>query len=139
MPGGTLLPMRIPSYVFLHASPAVRSASSSIISNAATQCRTKTTCRHIFSIQHRLVTQALSNRTSLVPSLSRSIHITQVNREIVQFNLSDIGEGIKEVTVKVRNEDFSAIHLIVTFVLQGMVCEAWRHCCSVRQHLRGSE
>jgi len=35
----------------------------------------------------------------VLPGL-RDLHLTTVNREIVQFNLSDIGEGIKEVTVK---------------------------------------
>merc|ERR1712106_164385 len=35
----------------------------------------------------------------VVPGL-RQLHLSSVRREIVQFNLSDIGEGIKEVTVK---------------------------------------
>ena len=33
---------------------------------------------------------------------ARHFHASAVLAEIVQFNLSDIGEGIKEVTVKVR-------------------------------------
>jgi hypothetical protein len=35
-----------------------------------------------------------------VQTASRCLHITLARNEIVQFHLSDIGEGIKEVTVK---------------------------------------
>jgi len=59
-------------------------------------------CRHIFTIQHRLAAGQVS--PSIHPTFilhqNRRIHITHPRLEIVQFNLSDIGEGIKEVTVK---------------------------------------
>ena len=35
-----------------------------------------------------------------VETVNRCLHTTSVKNEIVQFHLSDIGEGIKEVTVK---------------------------------------
>ena len=35
-----------------------------------------------------------------VQTVNRCLHTTSVTNEIVQFHLSDIGEGIKEVTVK---------------------------------------
>ena len=55
---------------------------------------------NIFSIQHRLVAPVLPNSCLVLPGL-RNLHLSSVRREIVQFNLSDIVEGIKEVTVKV--------------------------------------
>ena len=63
------------------------------------------TCRHVFSIQHRLLPAQASNlrvhQITVAPSSqARSFNTTAVMADIVQFNLSDIGEGIKEVTVK---------------------------------------
>ena len=55
---------------------------------------------HIFSIQHRLVALVVPNSSLVLPGL-RNLHLSSVRREIGQFNLSDIVEGIKEVTVKV--------------------------------------
>jgi len=52
--------------------------------------QTRPVCRHLFSIQHRLVPHGLT----------RSLHLSGARLEILQFTLSDIGEGIKEVTVK---------------------------------------
>ena len=40
------------------------------------------------------------NSSLVLPGL-RNLHLSSVRREIGQFNLSDIVEGIKEVTVKV--------------------------------------
>ena len=72
---------------------------SSLVNTSANQlpaCQTRLTnqsaatcARHVFSIQHRLPP-------------ARALHLSQTRLEIVQFTLSDIGEGIKEVTVKVR-------------------------------------
>ena len=65
--------------------------------------------RYIFSIQHRL-------KSSLAPVVllpghvqgvlpvrglhPRHLHSSPMLNEVVQFHLSDIGEGIKEVTIK---------------------------------------
>lgn len=68
------------------------------------QYQTQRTCRHIFTIQHRLVgIQALPcglQASSLARPSWRELHLSGPRLEILQFNLSDIGEGIKEVTVK---------------------------------------
>jgi len=75
------------------------------------QYQTRRNCRHIFTIQHRLVGVQIvpslpslhslhSLHPNLVLSAQRKLHLTRPRLEIVQFNLSDIGEGIKEVTVK---------------------------------------
>jgi len=103
MAGSTLsLPlMRIPRYLRQAAGTA---------SSSAWQCPASS-CRHLFTIQHRLVTPSpglaksptnnLTRRpSSWVVTGSRQIHLTATRQEIFQFNLSDIGEGIKEVTVK---------------------------------------
>jgi len=65
-------------------------------------------CRHIFTIQHRLIggqRQATQVQMQSPPTVGylvwkQSLHTSIPRSEIVQFNLSDIGEGIKEVTVK---------------------------------------
>ena len=49
---------------------------------------------------HRLVAPVLPNSCLVLPGL-RNLHLSTVRREIVQFNLLDIVEGNKEVTVKV--------------------------------------
>jgi len=66
------------------------------------QFQTQRTCRHIFTIQHRLVGLQVFpiQPPSLTVNAQRRLHVTHPRMEIVQFNLSDIGEGIKEVTVK---------------------------------------
>jgi len=72
------------------------------------QQNTSLCCRHIFTIQHRLVggqrqaTQVQMQSASTVGDFiwKKSLHTSYPRSEIVQFNLSDIGEGIKEVTVK---------------------------------------
>ena len=64
------------------------SAASSLVTSQ--QCSSRPACRHLFSIQHRLPPTRHA----------RSLHVTSPRLEIVQFTLSDIGEGIKEVTVK---------------------------------------
>jgi len=70
----------------------------------STTCRhvdLSTTCRHVFSIQHRLLPAPSCTRSSLNRiQHPRTFNTTSVLEDIVQFNLSDIGEGIKEVTVK---------------------------------------
>jgi len=71
------------------------------------------TCRYIFSIQHRLRCSSLSPLAFSLPSQSprhslHQFHTSSTNHlrftaplhEVVPFTLSDIGEGIKEVTVK---------------------------------------
>jgi len=69
------------------------------------QQNTSLCCRHIFTIQHRLVggqrqaTQVQMQSASTV-IWKNPLHTSYPRSEIVQFNLSDIGEGIKEVTVK---------------------------------------
>jgi len=57
------------------------------------------TCRYIFTIQHRL-TGRVELRIPKHVLHTRSLSLTSRLSNIVQFNLSDIGEGIKEVTVK---------------------------------------
>ena len=65
------------------------SHSLSTNQNTSLQGVSRSTCyRHVFNIQHRLPP-------------TRGLHVTPARLEIVQFTLSDIGEGIKEVTVKV--------------------------------------
>jgi len=56
-------------------------------------------CRYIFTIQHRLAGR-LEIRTSANKLHKRCLGLTRSLQDIVPFNLSDIGEGIKEVTVK---------------------------------------
>ena len=100
MPGGSLLPMRCSSYILRQSNKlAGTRASVAVSSNTSpSMCHSKATFRHIFTIQHRLVSPTAN--FMVLPGV-RDLHLTSVNREIVQFNLSDIGEGIKEVTVKV--------------------------------------
>jgi len=64
-------------------------------------------CRHLFTSQHRLAAGSISdldllsgNTRALAVTKIRKLHLTSCRQEVVQFNLSDIGEGIKEVTVK---------------------------------------
>jgi len=67
------------------------------------QHQTSVCCRHIFTIQHRLVgvSAPLLAPGHLAPRfLERCLSTSNPRLEILQFNLSDIGEGIKEVTVK---------------------------------------
>jgi len=88
--------MRFPSYILRQSHHLAATKSSPLsLASSPSQCQSKSTCRHIFSIQHRLVAP-----TCLVGPGLRKLHLSSVRREIVQFNLSDIGEGIKEVTVK---------------------------------------
>lgn len=75
------------------------------------------TCRYIFSIQHRLRCSSLpplafalpsQPQKSCLPLASHQFHTSALQRlrftaplnEVVPFTLSDIGEGIKEVTIK---------------------------------------
>ena len=51
-----------------------------------------------FSTQNRLVAPVVPNSCLVLPGL-RKLHLSSVWREIGQHNLSDIGEGIKKVTV----------------------------------------
>jgi len=73
------------------------SAASGLLSSQ--QCSSRPACRHLFSIQHRLPPSRHATRAQAHVS-ARSLHVTSPRLEIVQFTLSDIGEGIKEVTVK---------------------------------------
>ena len=103
MSGGCLLPL---AQVLRHTNhlrclaPAPASSPASVVWRAASSsCVTSQqspapACRHLFSIQHRLPPSAPGAR------LARSLHLSRPSLEIVQFTLSDIGEGIKEVTVK---------------------------------------
>jgi len=99
MPGGSLLPMRCSSYILRQSNKLAGTRASVAVSSSTSpsMCHSKATCRHIFTIQHRLVSPTAN--FMVLPGV-RDLHLTSVNREIVQFNLSDIGEGIKEVTVK---------------------------------------
>jgi len=56
-------------------------------------------CRHIFTIQHRLAGGA-EFRVPIHVLQTRALSLTPQLSDVVQFRLSDIGEGIKEVTVK---------------------------------------
>jgi len=56
-------------------------------------------CRYIFTIQHRLAGR-LELRIPVNKIHKRCLVLTRPLKDIVPFNLSDIGEGIKEVTVK---------------------------------------
>jgi len=72
--------------------------------SSSLQYQTTRTCRHIFTIQHRLVGAQVVSSSLHSPCLTlpskRRLHLTRPRLEILPFNLSDIGEGIKEVTVK---------------------------------------
>lgn len=59
-----------------------------------------TTCRYIFTIQHRLAGRLELRGVPVHILPTRSLSLTAPVGEIMQFNLSDIGEGIKEVTIK---------------------------------------
>jgi len=86
----------------------LRLQAKALLSSGLQQQSTSLCCRHIFTIQHRLVggqrqaTQVHMQSASTVGDLiwKQSLHTTYPRSEILQFNLSDIGEGIKEVTVK---------------------------------------
>ena len=75
----------------------LRSAACLLVCSAGRQSRSGAAARRVFAIQHRL-----SAPTTASPCLARQFSLARPRQEIVQFNLSDIGEGIKEVTVKVR-------------------------------------
>merc|ERR1719474_2300500 len=86
----------------------LRLQARALFSSGLQQQNTSLCCRHIFTIQHRLVggqRQPSQVQSQGVPSVINPIwtqpfHTSHPRSEIVQFNLSDIGEGIKEVTVK---------------------------------------
>jgi len=86
----------------------LRLQARALLSSGLQQQNTSLCCRHIFTIQHRLVggqRQPSQVQSQGVPSVINPIwtqpfHTSHPRSEIVQFNLSDIGEGIKEVTVK---------------------------------------
>lgn len=93
MSSSGLLPLRCSSLVLRHTNhltSSSRPTSLLLRSLPSSQCQTRTMCRHLFSIQHRLVPH----------TSTRDLHVSGARLEILQFTLSDIGEGIKEVTVK---------------------------------------
>jgi 2-oxoisovalerate dehydrogenase E2 component (dihydrolipoyl transacylase) len=85
------------------SNPTVARSASIITVSGDRRCLSST-CRHVFSIQHRIMPAPACNsrlqRPYVAPSQARTFNTTSVLEDIVQFNLSDIGEGIKEVTVK---------------------------------------
>merc|ERR1719422_2588109 len=96
MTGGALMPLRVPSYILRQTQHLVACKPSRPSPSQPSQTSSKPACRHVFSIQHRLSSHAVP--CTFMPL--RGFHVSAVRKEIVQFNLSDIGEGIKEVTVK---------------------------------------
>ena len=92
MSSSCLLPLRCSSLVLRHTNHLSSGPATSLVlrSLSSSQCHTRPVCRHLFSIQHRLVNH----------NIARGLHLSGARLEILQFTLSDIGEGIKEVTVK---------------------------------------
>jgi len=103
-----MLPLRFPSYIIRQSQQLITKSKTQLTLHASPSglCQSQATCRHLFTIQHRLapvaVVTAATNKTGSGLTLvqDRELHLTAARREIVQFSLSDIGEGIKEVTVK---------------------------------------